>query len=327
MNMSQDSKENGMTKDVRMATRRDYHALVKVREEWNDRFCGAHRAEERWCPAQAQVSCVEDNATLIKHLQDRESDRWVAVLTGQGETEAYMLCQTDKDKSELLIERHNPRVSPRIQLEEAGSKLLEFVIRYACEQGLQRVSVFFHGFPDEVDPLMSLYRKLGFEGHPRFEMVSRQLAVDRGPQHLQFRSAEEIGLDAFHEIDGMLHGWSVEQSKKNSGISRAMWCIEPGTDWLVAYEGLNLVGTVQVAVTHEGVGVLDYIAIVEEYRGRGLGRCLLTRGLSALVGRTEVVWLDVDHDNIPAVWLYKRAGFQVHHHHGGMTKETHPCQM
>ena len=33
-----------MTATVRMATRRDYHAFVKVRAEWLDRFCGVHPA-------------------------------------------------------------------------------------------------------------------------------------------------------------------------------------------------------------------------------------------------------------------------------------------
>ena len=29
-----------------------------------------------------------------------------------------------------------------------------------------------------------------------------------------------------------------------------------------------------------------------------------------------MVWLDVHHDNTPALRLYRWAGFQVHHHHG-----------
>ena len=44
-------------------------------------------------------------------------------------------------------------------------------------------------------------------------------------------------------------------------------------------------------------------------------------GLSRLIGKTEVVWLDVDHDNVPALRVYERAGFQVHHRSGGMVLE------
>lgn len=312
-----------MIRKPRVATPQDFEACVRLRSVWLERFRGAHSPEERWCPAGVPVPYIENEKRLRRYLAPGESDRWAAVLTTQGEADAYALCRNDKDKSELWIERHTPRVSSRLQLDEAGSKLLEFVIRLAAEQGIKRVRVFFHGFPDEVDPLISLYQKNGFElgkGNPRREMLSRQLLVNPGPHHLQFRSAEEIGLDAFYESEAVAgHCPSAEEAKKDCEISRRMWwSVEPATDWLVAYEGQNVVGTVRVAVTRDGVGVLDNIAIAKEYRGRGLGICLLARGLSSLVGRTEVVWLDVDHDNVPALRLYRRAGFRVHHHHCGM---------
>lgn len=306
-----------MTAELRMGTRRDYHAFVKVRAEWLDRFCGAHPAGERWCPANAPVPWIEDEATLFKHLPHEEGDCWAAVSASQREADAYILCQADQAKGELSIWRNNPRVSPRVEPDKVGSKLIEFAVRKAHEQGLQRVCVSFHGFPDEIDPLMALYRKHGFEGQPRLEMVSHQLLVDPGPQRLQFRSAEEARLDALYEIDAAIHSWSVEQSKKNLEISRKMWSVSD-TDWLAAYEGQNLVGTVRMAVTREGVGVVDAFGLLEAYRGRGLGIHLLAGGLSCLIGKTEVVWLDVDHDNIPALRVYRRAGFQVHHHHCGM---------
>ena len=72
----------------------------------------------------------------------------------------------------------------------------------------------------------------------------------------------------------------------------------------------------RVAVTASRVGLADGIAVAKERRGRGLGRLLLARGLAALIGRTDVVWLDTDHDNMPAQRLYRRAGFQLLHRHG-----------
>lgn len=110
--------------------------------------------------------------------------------------------------------------------------------------------------------------------------------------------------------------------KKDCEFSERMWgTTDPKTDWLVAYDGEQLVGTVRVAVTREGLGVLDDIALIKEYRGRGFGRCLLARGLSALIGRTEIVRLDCEQDNTSAVQLYRQAGFKIHHEHGELRKE------
>jgi len=62
----------------------------------------------------------------------------------------------------------------------------------------------------------------------------------------------------------------------------------------------------------EGTTVeLVYLGLVPEVRGRGLGRTLLTFGLSALdddPARTIV--LAVDRANLPAVGLYRRSGFR-----------------
>ena len=309
-----------MTECTRIATRRDYHAMVRIRAEWIDRFCDDHPAGERWCPANAPVPWIEDEAALLGHLPREKGDRWAALLAGEGEADAYILCRTDEAKDELVIERHNPRVSPRVQLDDAGGKLLEFAVRRAAEQGLHRICMPFHGFPDEVGPLIDLYRRHGFQGHPRIEMTIRQLRIDPGPQRLRFRSAEEIGLDAVCEIEARMRDWSPEQTKKNLEFSQRMWSLSD-MDWLAAYEGEHPVGTVRMAVTREGVGVVDAFGLLREYRGRGLGIHLLAGGLSCLIGKTDVVWQDVDHDNVPALRVYERAGFRVHHHHGEMALE------
>ena len=76
----------------------------------------------------------------------------------------------------------------------------------------------------------------------------------------------------------------------------------------------------RIAVSREGVGVLDGIAVAPERRGRGIGRALLAKGLTALAGRTDIVRLDVHHDNPAAIRLYERAGFRTHHVHGEMVR-------
>ena len=177
----------------------------------------------------------------------------------------------------------------------------------------------FHGVPDEVEPLVSLYERLGFACHLRLEMVGRQLGIDPGPRRLEFRSADEIGEDSLLALEAELRGWSLEQARKNLAVSRKMWSV-PNSDWLGACEGEKLVGTARMAVTREGVGVLDDFGLLESWRGHGLGIHLLAAGLSRLAGKVEVVWLDVDHDNVPARRVYERAGFEVLHLHGTMAK-------
>ena len=305
-----------MSKDARLATRRDYQAMVRLRAEWLDEFVHEHPARERWCPSGCRVPRIEDETELLFSLTGKDG-RGAAVLSGPDGIDAFVLWRTNEADHRIEIQGQTPRVCPHMGLDEAGNALVELVIQHAVEHGMPKVCVFLHGFPDEVHPLIGLYRRHGFvptEGHPRLEMLGAPMAVSPDPNRLQFRSAKEIGLDEFHETNAALRGWSVEQSVANGDISERMWGdVRPETDWLVAYEGEDLVGVVQMAVTRDGIGVVDGVTVVAHRRGRGLGMCLLSKGLAAVTGRTDVVWLDVDHDNAPAVQLYKRAGFRVHH--------------
>jgi len=298
----------------------DLEACLELRSACLARFCEAYPAEARWCPAGAPVPRIEDEETLRKHLAKDSEGRWAVLASRAGEPQAYLLCRTDQAKRQLSIEWHSPRVSPLACLQEEGGRLVSFVIRLSRRRGVRHISAFLHGPPDEVEALVSLYRGLGFEGDPRLEMLTRRLRLPPGRHRLRFRSAQEVGLDTFYGIDAAVRNWSREESEENAEISWRMWSVDPATDWLVAYEGENLVGTVQVALTRQGVGVVDHIGVLPEHRGRGLGRCLLTRALAALRERTDVVWLDVDQDNLPAVRLYQWAGFRVHHLHGGMVR-------
>ena len=56
---------------------------------------------------------------------------------------------------------------------------------------------------------------------------------------------------------------------------------------------------------------LVYLGLVSEARGRGLGRALLTHGLSLLDGdKARTIVLAVDRANHPAAALYRRHGFR-----------------
>ncbi len=85
----------------------------------------------------------------------------------------------------------------------------------------------------------------------------------------------------------------------------------PGAWHLLRVDGRDA-GALLLNRNQEGTTVeLVYLGLAPEVRGRGLGRALLTFGLAALdddPARTIV--LAVDRANLPAVGLYRRAGFR-----------------
>ncbi|MAH65730.1 MAG: hypothetical protein CMJ27_04995 [Phycisphaerae bacterium] len=70
---------------------------------------------------------------------------------------------------------------------------------------------------------------------------------------------------------------------------------------------------------------LVYLGLARGARGRGLGRTLLTFGLAALDGdAARVVVLAVDRANLPAVRLYRRAGFRHSVRRTAMVRPLNP---
>lgn len=323
MNRQQIASSKEMNGGVRLATRKDYHAMVGVRARWLDSFLAAHPAEQRWCPATCRVPEIEDEQALLMHLAGKDG-RWAAVSQRSGKTVAYILSRTDEAEGQLRIEGQTPRVSSQAEFDGQGGELLSLVLQQAAKQGLKKVRASYHGFPDEVQPLRQLYNAHGFAGECLFEMLTRELSIDAAPKALQFRSAEQIGLEAYYRSEVQCGAVpSIERSQRNCEFSRKMWGnVEPGRDWLAAFDSGELVAAVRVAVSREGVGVLDAIGVAPERRGQGIGRAVLARGLAALIGRTDAARLDVHRNNPAAIRLYQRAGFEVHHVHGQLTKDV-----
>lgn len=71
-------------------------------------------------------------------------------------------------------------------------------------------------------------------------------------------------------------------------------------------------GTIQGVMHTPGVGSIQNVGIIPEYRGRGLGRSLVLQCLHGfyVAGATRV-FLEVTARNLPAVQLYRSLGFRL----------------
>lgn len=88
----------------------------------------------------------------------------------------------------------------------------------------------------------------------------------------------------------------------------------PQATWLLAYtpEGgrAEYCGTVQGVIDRSGMGAIQNLGIVPEFRGVGLGTALMFKALSGFQqAGVRRVYLEVTAQNTGAVRLYKRLGF------------------
>jgi mycothiol synthase len=84
------------------------------------------------------------------------------------------------------------------------------------------------------------------------------------------------------------------------------------TLWLVAVDHARPVGVI-TASGFEDRGWVDYLAVLEDVRGRGVGAALLRRTFAAFAARgTPVAFVSVDAENVTgATALYERVGMRV----------------
>jgi ribosomal protein S18 acetylase RimI-like enzyme len=91
---------------------------------------------------------------------------------------------------------------------------------------------------------------------------------------------------------------------------RNRWGFRRDATWLIAH-GDAFIATIQGVSERGGIGAIQNVGVIPEYRGRGLGRTLVLKALHAFrdaglaLGRLEVTA-----DNAAAVGLYRRLGFR-----------------
>ena len=79
--------------------------------------------------------------------------------------------------------------------------------------------------------------------------------------------------------------------------------------FLVARAGLRVAGYSITSMVRHGAEIAS-IAVLPQFRGRGVARRLLARSIRDVRSRgAAALWLMVRRDNYPAIELYKRFGF------------------
>ena len=92
----------------------------------------------------------------------------------------------------------------------------------------------------------------------------------------------------------------------------------PAATWLVVSEtgtehdpAGGCVGTVQGVIDGSGRGAIQNLGVIPEYRGRGIGRALLSKALAGFASSgASRAMLEVTARNEPAVRMYRDVGFR-----------------
>lgn len=105
-------------------------------------------------------------------------------------------------------------------------------------------------------------------------------------------------------------GTPSQYSKSKMVSKDAPTSIPMGSYFLTMKENGELIGSL-IAKRYETNYVIRHVEIKEEYRGKGLGKELMTHILDHLKPKKLQIILYVDPSNTPAVDLYKKLGFKL----------------
>ena len=141
---------------------------------------------------------------------------------------------------------------------------------------------------------------------------------------LRFRSLAEVGRAAFEEAIGLVTEGTLDrvdaEGLRKSGREAAgkqYFALLAGMEleadwWQLAYDAEGkLAGLLVPQRFRDGVGVVNYIGVTPEQRGRGYVRELLGKGAELLAGAgMRSVLADIDQENAPMAKALQALGYQ-----------------
>jgi ribosomal protein S18 acetylase RimI-like enzyme len=119
-------------------------------------------------------------------------------------------------------------------------------------------------------------------------------------------------VKAYHEFEGVEQD---DETRRNS-IASLLLAPDLGPVWLI-YEDGTLAGYIAVCYSYSiefggRDGFIDEFYLIENFRGRGIGRAVLQKVLAELKANdVRALHLEVSRDNHRAIKLYEAEGFQM----------------
>ncbi|HVE90779.1 MAG TPA: mycothiol synthase [Actinomycetota bacterium] len=195
--------------------------------------------------------------------------------------------------------------------------LAEAALAQVAETGGGRVTLWAF---DATDTHEALAHRLGLRRSRDLLQMRRPLPHPDRPQWPAGTSVRSFRPGDEHEwleVNGRAFEGHPEQGRWDLDTLRSRMR-EPWFDpdgFLVAVDDGGMAGFCWTKVHEaERLGEIYVIAVDPDRGGRGLGKALVLAGVHSLAGRgLPGVMLYVDARNTPAVAMYRRLGFDVHH--------------
>ena len=117
---------------------------------------------------------------------------------------------------------------------------------------------------------------------------------------MKIKPFEEKYIDDVYEIEKACFSnpWSRADLAKQLDLETSHFLVADVDGRAVGYMGLQI---------FSGEGYVTNVAVLPEYRGRGIALALINEQLKNKMG---FITLEVRESNIPAIRLYKKAGFE-----------------
>ncbi len=229
------------------------------------------------------------------------------------------------------IGRWHPIVAPGPQQEKIAQQLLKASISHAKEQKFERLEAELTGITSENESSYKKYEKWyhtqGFhiaaeESRLEKDLTQEPLPKPTFPPKFQLQPLSHFTNQAlegpfFNMFNNSKDRFWLDQTQEQRKESFNFWFdrkrafVEEATGVLL--KGDEIIGLTVVRPIQD-IGMLGPIAILPEYRRRGLGRALLAYSFQGtLKSGIPTMQLEFDVTNEPAHRLYQELGF--HHVH------------
>lgn len=118
---------------------------------------------------------------------------------------------------------------------------------------------------------------------------------------MKIKPFEKKYLDDVYEIEKICFSnpWSKEDLAKQIDTETSHFLVADMDGRAVGYMGLQIFA---------GEGYVTNVAVLPEYRGRGIAKALITEQMK---NDMEFITLEVRESNTPAIHLYKKSGFET----------------